>query len=83
MHATARGDPVEDDVKIEDHHCAVLVEGNYLLLPQSPWVRRASYVQHHKLRICTDALTRKKTKIGSVNARLIATRMLDAGPVAR
>ena len=33
----ALGDPVEDDIKIEQAHRVVLVEGNYLLLPEGPW----------------------------------------------
>lgn len=33
----ARGDPVEDDIHLEPHHQVVLVDGNYLLLDESPW----------------------------------------------
>jgi len=33
----AQGDPVEDDVTIEVSHSVVLVEGNYLLLPEVHW----------------------------------------------
>lgn len=33
----AHGDPVEDDIIIETSHKVVLVEGNYLLLPETPW----------------------------------------------
>ena len=33
----AQGDPIEDDIKIEQAHKVVLVEGNYLLLPEKPW----------------------------------------------
>eukprot|EP00873_Tetraselmis_striata_P016057 jgi/Tetstr1/436321/TSEL_025159.t1 len=31
------GDPVEDDIHVEQHHRIVIVEGNYLLLDLPPW----------------------------------------------
>jgi pantothenate kinase len=33
----AIGDPLEDDVRLERTHRVILVEGNYLLLPEAPW----------------------------------------------
>lgn len=65
-----RGDPVEDRIALTLKHRIVIVEGNYLLLPESPWNRIAANVLNESwfvdtpFSVCGERLNQRHQQVG-------------------